>query len=698
MRKIVLLIPLLLFLSVGFSVQTYGENLIQNGNFSGNADGWLGFGFNNCTDSDFGEIQNGYYSEVISECQQEYANASTACGGLDTGSYGVDRGPNSFSDPDNAIDGDWSTFSGINADGNLMINYTKPSFAVNATWTIKDETGTHNISLPSFCLNSSQVGIWILGRNYGTLSAYCNQGGAYGDLLAYYLFYQSPGIDAVNFYEENITWLHSTNETFYINQSSSLDGGYVATPKFNITQGKTYLLQFDFLPVNDSHPLDAYGTYYNKNYYEVQIVPIYDGNDGCLWHSTQIDYNSSFANASHLYPAYNQDDFSNMIVSDLGDGWKRLTALWNSSKPINAEAGTHPAILTWSNFWYEENNQQNLEYIDNVMFYEVEAAPNITAFNANLTSGIDSLAVSFNGSASDINGENLTYTLFFDESNRTLNVSGNISDVQTVLGNHTYGVGSFTALLEVSDGQNQTNSTILISVNATPAAAVTINAVSGGGSGNCYYNWTCSEWAPAKCPASGKQTRQCVNKGTCSGTSGKPSESQSCEYTSPIPKQLLDVELSLENNALSNSSDLVAVVNFESFGKEPANISTTYRVFDKAGEALYTSHGRVIVYTEKMETVYFKDLKLPGGDYDLELEINYFNVTEKFEQKFSVIESGSLVEASTEALNIPGMILVVIAALGLAGIIYRIRPPSGRAPLEPSLMETEEAYPLPPLR
>jgi len=141
-------------------------------------------------------------------------------------------------------------------------------------------------------------------------------------------------------------------------------------------------------------------------------------------------------------------------------------------------------------------------------------------------------------------------------------------------------------------------------------------------------------------------------------------------------------------------------VNFESFGKEPADISTTYRVFDKEGQILYISHGQVIVYTDKLETVYFKDLS--SGDYDLELEINYFNVTEKFEQGFSVIES-SLVPASAEALNIPGMVLIVIAALGIAGVIYMIRPPGDggtppRAQPLPPPMDNDETYPLPRMR
>jgi len=526
--------------------------------------------------------------DAITICPQEFANVSTACGGLGTGSYGVDRGPNSFSDPDNAIDGDWSTFSSIMADGNLRINYTKPSFAVNATWTIKDETGTHNISLPSFCLNSSQVSIWIRGVNYGTIRAYCDQGGAYDDLLAYYLFYQNA--DAVNFYEENMTWFYAPLNSLYKN------GTLVANPYSAVLGAGDYNFTWNNSG-NENYTENSTSILVAVNKADLPISLYINGTDGDI-----SVINSSIAN----------------FTSNFSAGY---------SFPITLYTNLTGVMELW-----DTQNSPLTNYTD-LSPYQARAYQAIANWTGN---------------------ENYTYS----QANHSLNLT-------------------YTAPVAPQQPSG--------------------GGGGGGGSGNCYYNWTCSDWTPAKCPASGKQTRQCVNTGTCLGTSGKPSESQNCEYISLIPKQLLDVVLSLENNTLSNSSDLVATVNFESFGKEPANISTTYRVFDEAGEVLYTSYGRVIVYTEKLETVYFKDLELPGGDYDLELEINYFNVTEKFKQEFSVIES-SLVPASAEALNIPGMILIVVAALGIAGIIYMIRPPRGRAPLEPSLMETEEAYPLPPLR
>jgi hypothetical protein len=318
---------------------------------------------------------------------------------------------------------------------------------------------------------------------------------------------------------------------------------------------------------------------------------------------------------------------------------------------------------------------------------ENQARANVSDLVTNLSVAFGTMSVNLTKADGISIKENMTY-----DSNESLWLSGN----------HTFDVLGLWTLVFDYYGEdlfgNSTNSSN-VTVNAVPAAVS-----SGGGSGgsNCYYNWTCSDWTPANCPESGKQTRQCVNSGTCRGTVGKPLESQNCSYASPIPKQLLDVVLSLESNALSNSSDLVATVSFTSFGKEPADISTTYRVFDEKGQVLYTSHGQVIVYTNKLETVYFKDLELPAGDYDLELEIDYFNVTDRFEQEFKVIGS-SLVPASAEALNIPGMILIIVAALGIAGVIYMLRPPIDREdppraqPISPP-MDTDATYPFPPVR
>lgn len=52
-----------------------------------------------------------------------------------------------------------------------------------------------------------------------------------------------------------------------------------------------------------------------------------------------------------------------------------------------------------------------------------------------------------------------------------------------------------------------------------------------GGGGSCRYKWNCTNWNG--CLQSGKQTRDCVNIGTCSDTYKTPEIKQNCSYTAP---------------------------------------------------------------------------------------------------------------------------------------------------------------------
>lgn len=70
-------------------------------------------------------------------CYQETANVSTACGGYNNGSY--------------SFPGIESAFTEY-----MYINYSKPAFALNAIWQIKNNaTQIFNVSIPSSCWNSN---------------------------------------------------------------------------------------------------------------------------------------------------------------------------------------------------------------------------------------------------------------------------------------------------------------------------------------------------------------------------------------------------------------------------------------------------------------------------------------------------------------------------------------------------------------
>lgn len=99
---------------------------------------------------------NGFvYGNMHEWCYQETANVSTACGGLDTGSYACE-GNWSYKGCDLTYDGSW-TDSGIAEDNHtttLYINYTIPENALDSSlWELQYDNNHTNNSIPSECLD-----------------------------------------------------------------------------------------------------------------------------------------------------------------------------------------------------------------------------------------------------------------------------------------------------------------------------------------------------------------------------------------------------------------------------------------------------------------------------------------------------------------------------------------------------------------
>ena len=85
-------------------------------------------------------------------CFQEYANVSTACGGLDTGKYAVDY--NSTTNPGTEYDGNYNTCN--LPDGVFYINYTKPD-AYGAIWVTSINSEQLNVTIPDSCFNANET-------------------------------------------------------------------------------------------------------------------------------------------------------------------------------------------------------------------------------------------------------------------------------------------------------------------------------------------------------------------------------------------------------------------------------------------------------------------------------------------------------------------------------------------------------------
>ncbi len=61
----------------------------------------------------------------------------------------------------------------------------------------------------------------------------------------------------------------------------------------------------------------------------------------------------------------------------------------------------------------------------------------------------------------------------------------------------------------------------------------------GGGGSVCTYDWVCSEWYPEPCSGEGIQKRVCVNRGSCIGIVGMPTQNRTCIPETPSPAEPL---------------------------------------------------------------------------------------------------------------------------------------------------------------
>ena len=103
--------------------------------------------------------------------------------------------------------------------------------------------------------------------------------------------------------------------------------------------------------------------------------------------------------------------------------------------------------------------------------------------------------------------------------------------------------------------------------------------------------------------------------------------------------ELLDIVLRLESREITNPQDLVALIDFESFGTIPTNVSYKIIISDKDSE-LYFEEGNILVETRNVLRKTFDDLILEKGDYNFQLRVSYGdNLSEEFNTSFEVMKS-----------------------------------------------------------
>lgn len=142
------------------------------------------------------------------QCYQETANVSTTCGGLDSGKYDFstwvygDKWVNSSA----LIDGNWTTNSQNKMgspvyDAQFHVNYTTPNGITSAIWMVKSGSNYSNFTIPSSCFNGTTIRFHLVanGDPFGQISYACdNNNGSSSTLLI--------ETNATQFYEEAMLW------------------------------------------------------------------------------------------------------------------------------------------------------------------------------------------------------------------------------------------------------------------------------------------------------------------------------------------------------------------------------------------------------------------------------------------------------------------------------------------------------------
>lgn len=103
-----------------------------------------------------------------------------------------------------------------------------------------------------------------------------------------------------------------------------------------------------------------------------------------------------------------------------------------------------------------------------------------------------------------------------------------------------------------------------------------------------------------------------------------------------IPSELLDVTFRILEYAVSSSDDLVTIATFQSFGRNPANVSLKYIIKGQSNETFYSESNSLLVFSEEAVTKKFEGLNLSEGEYEVELEVEFAGFTERFEAKFRI--------------------------------------------------------------
>jgi len=175
---------------------------------------------------------------------------------------------------------------------------------------------------------------------------------------------------------------------------------------------------------------------------------------------------------------------------------------------------------------------------------------------------------------------------------------------------------------------------------------------------------------PIVTPVSSAITTTSVNSSqsvTVPVTSATTNTVVSAPKDSTKPTKLFDIGLTIDEPVIASSSDLVAQIQFTSFGSVPTLVDLDYRIENSSGIVLYNLIASTTVETEQIVRQNFTDLHLDEGNYTLILTTNYGeNVRDEFKQVFEVREP----KTEENKLFTTTTILVFVSSVLFAGGLY----------------------------
>lgn len=149
-----------------------------------------------------------------------------------------------------------------------------------------------------------------------------------------------------------------------------------------------------------------------------------------------------------------------------------------------------------------------------------------------------------------------------------------------------------------------------------------------------------------------------------------------------IPKQLFDINLTINDETVNSIDELSASAVFVSFGRIPTPVDVTFTILNQAGNQVHIERESIIVETELVLTKQFKGLGLKSGEYTIVLDTVYnTSIKDTFKRKFKILDDRMGINFWISKF----WILIMIVVVGAVWVFYQILNPANEQPVKSGL-------------